>query len=593
MSLDDVQVHLVDSLDTAMEFKRWASETRPYIAVDTETTGLGKYTGDRVRLCQIGDARTGWAIPWEDWGGVAKEILSEWGGRVLMHNATFDMAFLHTWISWGQVDDTRTLAWLHDPTRPTALKNLSDRYVDPRASALQSQLDDAMGEQKWTWATVPVAFQPYWAYGALDTVLTSQIWEYLQHQGAGRFDKAYQLELGVLPVLQRMEARGAAVDVEYASARKIEFLERVDQWKAWAEEAHGVSLTANQQVVSRMQELGVDLWKQTPKGAWSMDKEVIEELLVHPTEAVRHLALAKQEVGRLLKLSSAYLDHFVNDSVDGMIHGSINPLGARTSRMSISQPSLQNLPRANKENLAAIEVRNCFVSAYGENGRLAMCDYDQIELRLTGHYANDPDLLEILQDRSLDPFTEFAKKIYEDPTITKKDPRRGFTKNTIYATLYGAGVAKISATAGIAQTQGEAFMASYYNNFPGVKTFQRSVEQKARQRLSDEGVAYVQTPYGHKITSEDDKTYALVNYLIQGFAANLMKQALINMDNAGIGEYMVLPVHDEIILDAPTEDIEDVMHTASEAMADMTTYRCPLPVGSDGPFNRWGEKYLQ
>lgn len=82
---DHVQLDLVDSFDKAMEFKRWAGERRPSFAVDTETTGLSPHRDD-IRLIQFGDMKTGWAIPWHFWGGVALEVLQDYTGPLVFHN---------------------------------------------------------------------------------------------------------------------------------------------------------------------------------------------------------------------------------------------------------------------------------------------------------------------------------------------------------------------------------------------------------------------------------------------------------------------------------------------------------------------------
>lgn len=593
MSLDGIEVHLVDDINTAMEFKRWMSEDRAHVAVDTETSGLNPWTGNYTRLVQVGDVRTAWAVPFADWGGVVKEVLKDFPGRVLYHNAKFDMSFLQkdgVPVKWSQVDDTRTLAWLADPSRPTGLKSLCDRYVDSRASHMGGKLADLMSKNKWTWATVPVDLPDYWAYGCVDTILTCQLWEHLAPTLKSESTRmAYDLELSVLPVLQRMEQRGARVDIAYATARRREFHDRVDQWKRWATGAHGISLTSNQQVVHRMIAMGVELTKTTPGGALSMDKFVVEELLLHGNADVRQLALAKREVAQLLKLSSAYLDHFIDRSTDGRVHCNINPLGARTSRMTVKEPALQTLPRASAENLSAIEVRNCFIAQDG--GSLAMVDYDQVELRLTGHFSQDAAMLAVLRDPDKDPFTEFARLIYKRPEIVKSDPERGLTKTATYATLYGAGAAKFAESAGISPAAGEAFMSEFYGTFPGLKTMKNAIDQVARRRFKHEGLAYVNTPYGHKIPADDGKEYKLVNYLCQATAANVMKQALVDLDNAGIGEYLVLPVHDEVILDAPDDMIHEVMRTTAQVMAVPDKFSVPLPVGVDGPLARWGWKF--
>lgn len=596
--LGDVQLHYVDSIDEAMNCKRWFGERHgdsQRLFVDTETSGLNPHDGDVVRLIQIGDAMAGWAIPWERWGGVAEELLRAWTGRVGFHNAPFDQQFIskksnpRPLVEWRQVDDTRTLAWLCDPGRPTALKTISARYIDPQAAAMQHQLDDAMSGAGWTWATVPVDFELYWVYGALDTVLTARIWDHL----APRMDadpdmrRAYELEIACLPILARMAERGAPIDREYAQQTAVDFRQRVAGLQEWAGSNHGVSLTAQQQVIRRLHEYGVTWTKTTKSGAPSLDKEVLQELAIEWAHApvITDLCRATLQARQLTKLASTYLDHFTGDAV----HTHLNPLGApKTGRMSSSDPSLHTLPRASEGNPAAIQVRNCFIPSPGN--KLVTADFDQVEYRLIAHFSQDPQLMDILRGDD-DPFTEMARRIYSDPTLAKKDHRRQMTKNAAYAKGYGAGAAKFSLTAGVPVNVGTEFYQAFDQTFAGVKAFQQAVQHVGEQRLVTDGAAWVRTPFGHRLVCESDKVYTLVNRLVQGTAANVMKLKLIELDNAGLGEYLVCPVHDEVIMDVPTEIAMDVGREAASVMSEYNLFSVKLPVGVDGPLDRWGEKY--
>jgi DNA polymerase-1 len=328
--------------------------------------------------------------------------------------------------------------------------------------------------------------------------------------------------------------------------------------------------------------------KQTPKGALSLDEEVLLGLAAHPGSEISQLADAVLRIRKYTKLSSTYLDHFLENHVDGRIHGSINPLGAKTGRMAIQNPPLQTLPRADEGNPAAIAIRNCFVPS--EGNRLLMADFDQVELRLMAHFSQDPTMLEVLSGTN-DPFTEFARRIYDDPTLEKKDPRRQLTKNASYAKAYGAGPEKFSATAGVSLEQGRAFLEIFDQTFPGVRRFQTFVQQKAEERMRAVGEAYVMTPAGRRLKCEDDKFYKLVNYLIQGTAADVLKQKLVELDMAGLGEFLILPVHDEVILDVPEDKVAEVAREVEHIMTERHEFAVALPVGVEGPYERWGQKY--
>lgn len=604
MGIETASLFLIDSVEECVRFIAWLNSDRgrDFIAVDTETSGLGVHTGDYIRLIQIGDSDTGWAIPWEQWGGVAIEALRNYSGKVIMHNAPFDWSLIDNavpgLISWSQVEDTQTLAWITDPLKSVALKSLCDRWIDPRASKMQAGLSDAMSTHRWTWATVPIDFKLYWIYGALDVVLTARIWDYLQptlrHPDRKR---AYELEMAVLPIICKMQKRGAPVDVPYALMQKEKFAQEGEELRSWCTRVHGISASANVQVTRRLLEIGAELTERTPGGAFKFDKDVKNTLLVTGNPEVKELVGACKKIAQLTKLSSTYLDKIINDSVNGIIHGSINPIGAsegsgsaiKTGRMSITNPALQTLPKSAKGNSAAIEVRNCFIPSSAEHS-LAMCDFAQVEFRLMAHFSGDPGLIEIFQDADRDAFTEMASQIYGEP-IDRDDPRRSTMKNSVYAGNYGAGVAKFSWTAGITEEEGREFMAAQNARFPGIEAHKKRLETVGRQRLKDEGQPYVVTPFGTRLACEPDKIYKLGNYLLQGFSANIMKRKLIDMDNAGIGEYITLVVHDEVVIDAPTKDIAEIGKIAQDTMTDYNMIKVPILAELEGPFKRWGSKY--
>jgi DNA polymerase-1 len=183
-----------------------------------------------------------------------------------------------------------------------------------------------------------------------------------------------------------------------------------------------------------------------------------------------------------------------------------------------------------------------------------------------------------------------ARVLYADPNLSKKEKRRQTTKSVNFAKLYGAGLEKIALTAGITVDECKAFTELYDTTFPGIKRFQRQVEQVAQQRLKDDGVAWVKTPIGRRLVGERGKEYALVNFIIQGTAADVLKEALVRLDSAGLSEFLLLPVHDEVIFEVPVEDTIEVKHLINQMMTD-TRWAVPLTASCEGPFERWGDKY--
>lgn len=586
VGLGNVQLYLVDDFDTAWELMQWI-EGRDWLAVDTETTGLviGK---DVVRTVQVGGLDAGWTIPWVGWSGLFIDILKQFvrrRQRFIMHNAKFDAGMLsHMGVDIPRylIDDTRIMSHILTPASSTALKSQAARYVDPIAAAPQKKLDEAIGPRgPWTWATVPINFPPYWQYAALDTVLTAHLYRHHWPLIEREYRESYELENSVQWTIEKMERHGARIDDAYAREKYRHFTNFVDEAERWVRSEYGISPGSNQEVVRVLQEAGFVFTKATAAGAVSLDKEVLAGI-DHP------LARTVLERRQLQKLASTYLRHYIDEQdSNGFIHPSINTLGARTGRMSMERPNLQNLPRKSEANPAAEVVRNCVIAS--PENILLMCDFDQIEMRLLAHLSQDPGLIAAFAADE-DFFVTLARAIFGDDTITKKDPRRSPVKNVAYAQIYGAGLDRLAKTIGLPVAQVRVVKDRYNTLYPGVARFQRAVEQAAWTRQREEGTPYARSIVtGRRHVADTNKIYALVNYLIQGTAAEIFKQKLLSLDAAGLGDFMVVPVHDEIILDVPVKEQNRVMTTLREIMNDTESYSVPISA-SVSRGDRWGMK---
>lgn len=601
--LASVELHLVDSIDEVWALKQWMSERRPFIAVDTETEGL-QWWHQRPRLLQVGDPNSGWAIPWKLWGGAILEILRDFDGDLVMHNAGFDVKMFEYWsgveLPRHRIHDTRVQAHILNPNEPTGLKYLAEKYVDATAARAEKDLHGIMKREGWGWHDVPIECNAYWGYGALDTVLTARLHEKLYPQVMLEAPRAYDLEMATAWVLVGMERKGMHLDLPFTHRAKEEFDRYVDECAATVRRHWGISAGSNRDVVRVLeQELAgrYRFTKLTPGGALCLDKDVLEEvrkITQHPLAELVYVRRKHQ------KLASAYLDNFLELEVDGRIHPTFNAMkrkgdtedessgyGARTGRMSVSEPSLQNLPRRSNSNPSADTIRNCLTAS--EGCRLLMCDFDQIEFRLEAHFSNDPALLRAFGEG--DFFVNLTRQIFNDPTIEKKDPRRQTTKNAGYAKIYGAGIPKFALTAGIGVDEAARFMQRLDQLYPGMNRFSLEIAEVARSRYEDEGVAYVRSPLTGRRYPADriDKAYALTNYLIQGVAAEVLKMKNLELVRLGLGDLLVLNVHDEIILDVPEADFEDVGRMLLKAMNDDQLFRVPLTASLEWG-DRWGGK---
>jgi len=255
--------------------------------------------------------------------------------------------------------------------------------------------------------------------------------------------------------------------------------------------------------------------------------------------------------------------------------------------MSITDPALQTLPSGDAT------VRRAFIPK-DEDHVIISSDLDQVEFRLTANFSEDPDLITLFNEADRtggDVFTEIMRQVYQDPAAQKSDARRKLIKGVVYGKLYGAGVAKMALTAGVPDAQMKEVVDAFDNNYPGVKKMQKSIEDIGMRRLRSEGTGYVRTKTGRELPCDEDRVYSLTNYLIQATAAEVFKKNLIKLDQADLTEYMIVPVHDEIVMQAPREEAQEIMQTVAECMTTREGWAVPLTAGVDGPFENWGQKY--
>ena len=602
--LSNVQLHLVDNVQKANDFLAWLSERRPHnaLAVDTETGELPGNPRDhafspwhgRLRLVQVGDGEQGWSIPWDEWKGVFYEGMDKFDGPIVCHNIAFEarwFAVQSRWeLPWHRAHDTMIMAHIIDPLGSGALKRLAALNIDSRAVALQDTLDTELAKNGWTWGTVPVNFQPYWSYGALDCVLTTRLWEqfYEKCGPGGPYSRPYELEMATRRIVTRMEINGARVDLDYSKKKFDELTDYAETVKSWAKQTYGgTSITSNQQLVRLFESLGADITEYTPTGQKSCTKDQLKKLMIDENKEIANLADTVLKQRKADKLANTYFSNFLTESIDGVVHPSVRTLGARTSRMSITNPALQTLPKGDDV------VRRAFIPK-DDNHVIVTSDLDQVEFRMFASLSQDPNLVNmfsIADSTGSDPFTEIGRDVYNDPTMSKSDKRRGLIKSMVYGRLYGAGVAKQAITAGVHEAQMKLVSDTFDARFPGMAYFQKQIEDVGMRRFRSEGQGYVYTWTGRRIPCDDNRVYTLVNYLIQGGAAEVFKSNLVKLDQADLTELLIVPVHDEIVLNAPRKDAEEIMRVVKECMTTTEGWAVPLTSGVDGPMETWGDKY--
>lgn len=570
MGLEDAEVHLVENYSDVEEFYTWLGQRRPVLAFDTETAGL-EWWHMPLRMVQFGDAKDGWAIPWDWWAGVAREVFRTYSGPMTAHNATFDIRFSerHGLDLPGYIDDTYTMAHVIDPNRPLGLKPRSVADIDPMADFGQKALRDGMRKNGWDWGTVPTDFTPYWVYSALDPIETARLWELYSPQ-VEPYRDLYEREIIVDRTMSDASVVGMRIDLDYANAEKGRLWADVEDLKARVQAEWGCTASATRSIAEKLVEDGVPLTERTATGQIKLTKDILESL-----EGKHPLADQVLQFRHSLKFVQTYFESTLKRMDGDIIHCEIRSLGARTGRMSVANPALQQIPSKDTS------VRRMFIPRDGHV--LMSIDFSNIEVRVLAHLCRDETMMRAFLEGK-DVHLEMAKAMYGENAGPKE---RKKSKSGTLGEIYGVGVKKFATQQGMSEAEARAFKAFYADRFPGVGEFTRYVTDLARQRLAEEGTAYVQIPGGrkHALTHQEaavwEKFYMLVNYVCQGTAAELLKEKIVALRDAGLAEYIRLPVHDELLFEVPVEDVWRVGNAALEVMEDRSLEKWSVPITCD------------
>jgi DNA polymerase-1 len=258
--------------------------------------------------------------------------------------------------------------------------------------------------------------------------------------------------------------------------------------------------------------------------------------------------------------------------------------------MSITEPPLQTLPSGDPV------IRTCVLPPEGHH--LWAVDYQAQEARLFVNDAQDPALAQVILSGQ-DLYTHLAQVVYGDPSISKDDPRRSMFKVMVLAFFYGAGVDKLALITGMQTGEVQDMLKTLFYEYPSIASLTGDYAiggadpgifaRKARERLEDEGFAYILTTGGRRFSMPAGEIYKATNGRMQGSGKDVMADAVLRLDAAGLADNIVLPVHDEIIFSFPEGDVE----APYEAARLMEDYSFPVPLLTEvkGPLNNWGDAY--
>ena len=410
-------------------------------------------------------------------------------------------------------------------------------------------------------------------YAAEDADVTLRLWQIFRSRLISESMKSvYEtLERPLINVLSRMEMRGIAIDRQILSRLSGEFAQTMARLETEIHALAGESfnLGSPKQLGDILfGKMGLPGAKKTATGAWSTGAQVLEDL----AEQGHELPARILEWRQVAKLKSTYTDAlpgFVNKET-GRVHTSYSMASTTTGRLSSSDPNLQNIPVRNEEGR---KIRTAFVATPGH--QLISADYSQIELRILAHIADIPQLKKAFAE-GLDIHAMTASEMFNVP-IKDMDPSvRRRAKAINFGIIYGISAFGLANQLGIPREEAGAYIKRYFERFPGIRDYMESTKKFAREH------GYVETIFGRKahypaINSKNPSERAFmeraaINAPIQGTAADVIRRAMIRMDDAlverKLNARMLLQVHDELIFEVPEKEVEKTIPVIKQVMID-------------------------
>ncbi len=433
------------------------------------------------------------------------------------------------------------------------------------------------------------------AYAAEDADVTVRLWQALRSRlrFAGALALYEQLERRLLPVLLDMERAGIKVDADDLRRMSLDFEQRMAVMEKDIHRYAGREFnvgSAKQLGEVLFDEMKLAGGRRMKTGAWGTDASVLQTLADQGHELPARIMDWRQ----LQKLKSTYADALVGqiNSATGRVHTSYAQAIASTGRLSSTDPNLQNIPIRTEEGS---RIRHAFIAEPGHV--LVSADYSQIELRLLAHVAELPALRESFACGE-DIHARTASEVFGVPMAGMDPMTRRRAKAINFGIIYGISGFGLARQLGITPGEARTYIDAYFVRYPGIRTYMERTKDEARIN------GYVTTAFGRRcwVPGIADKNPArrayaerqAINAPLQGGAADIIKRAMIRLPkalaDAGLKSRLLLQVHDELLFEAPENEVAALTTLVKRVMEDAAVLAVPLVVET-GSGRTWADAH--
>ncbi|GLU27593.1 DNA polymerase I [Brucella sp. NBRC 12950] len=526
-----------------------------------------------------------------------KAVLEDKSVLKIAQNMKYDWLVMRRHgINTVSFDDTMLISYVLDAgTGGHGMDPLSERWLGHTPIAYK----DVAGSGKSAVTFDMVDIDRATAYAAEDADVTLRLWQVLKPRLAaeGLASVYERLERPLVDVLARMEERGISVDRQVLSRLSGDLAQSAARFEDEIYELAGEKFN-----IGSPKQLGDILFgkmglpgaSKTKTGQWSTSAQVLEDLAAEGLPLPRKIVDWRQ----LTKLKSTYTDAlpgYIHPQTK-RVHTSYAMASTSTGRLSSSEPNLQNIPVRTAEGR---KIRTAFIAEPGN--KLISADYSQIELRVLAHVADIPQLKQAFAD-GIDIHAMTASEMFGVPVEGMPSEVRRRAKAINFGIIYGISAFGLANQLSIPREEAGQYIRTYFERFPGIKDYMEATKAFAREH------GYVETIFGRRAHYPDIRASnpqvrafnerAAINAPIQGSAADVIRRAMIRMENALADEKlaarMLLQVHDELIFEVPEDEVEKtipvVRHVMENAAMPAVALSVPLQVDARAAHN-WDEAH--
>lgn len=557
------------------------------ICFDTETTSLNELEAELIGLSFSYKKGLAYYIPIPEDKQEAQAVVERFRPVFekedllkIAHNLKFDYKVLRNYhiTVKGAIFDTMIAHYLLNPDGRHGMDYLSEMYLNYQPIALES-LIGKKGKNQKSLRSIDLSVQTQ--YAAEDADVTYQLYEIFSPQlkKENVEEIFYAIEMPLVSVLAEMERAGIALDTQWLANESTELEKDLKHLESeiFKFTKEPFNLNSPRQLGEVLfEELKLDTKaKKTKTGQYSTSEEILQKL-IHKHEIVKLILDYRQ----LQKLKSTYVDALPQqvNPIDGRVHTTFAQTVAATGRLASNNPNLQNIPIRTERGQ---QVRGAFVADAGN--KIISADYSQIELRLIAEISGEEAMIKAFQ-KGEDIHASTASKLFNVPLSEVSKLQRSQAKTVNFGIIYGQSAFALAEQTGLSRAEAKALIDSYYETYPRLKTFMIEQVKSAREK------GYVETIMGRRRHLKDINSNNFVvrghaernavNAPIQGSAADIIKIAMINIDQAikqkGLKTRMLLQVHDELIFEAPIEEVEVAIALIKQNMEMAYSTKVPL-----------------